>query len=120
MDFRFGYHNSCPSGIFDSILSLSLFSANTTNTSLLMVSVKCLDIFDLKSLHVKIIQSENGNRILNFKSEHKGLQEICCFLDGSNILGEVAGPELHSSPLGVHSDLQLHVLHQSFEDAIPI
>ena len=73
MDFRFGHHNSGPSSIFNSILSLSLFSANTADTSLLMVSVKCLHIFDLKSLHVKIIKSENSNRILNFKSEHKGL-----------------------------------------------
>ena len=120
MNFGLSDHNPRPGCILYSILSLSLLTTDTADTSLLMVTVKRLHIFDLKCLHVEVIQPQNGNRILNLKSQHEGFQEICGLLDGSDVLGEVAGPELHSSPLGVHSHLQLHVLNQGFQNAVPI
>jgi hypothetical protein len=85
-----------------------------------MITVKCFDVLDLKSLHVQIIKPENGHRVLNLKPKHKGFQEISSFLDGTDVFGQLRRSEFNSSPFGVHSHLYFHMLDQSFEDRIPI
>ena len=52
-----------------------------------MVSLKSLYVFNLKSLQVKVVESEDGNSILQVETEHEALEKVCPFLNSTNVLG---------------------------------
>lgn len=79
-----------------------------------------LHILDLKGLKEQIVQSENSNGVLQIETKHKGLNEVSTLLYGSHVLSSLRRPNLDSPSLGVHTDLQLHVLHECLEYALPV
>ncbi len=83
--FTVCYNYSWPCCILNCILGLSFFSTNSTNASAQMITMKCFHILDFKSLQIEIIKSQYSNGVLEFKTQHKGFQEICRFLNCSYI-----------------------------------
>ena len=85
-----------------------------------MVAMKRLDILYLKSFQVEVVETKHRHAILQLEAQHEALQEVSALLNSANILGRGASSQLDNFPFGVHSDLQLHVLDQSLEHAVPV
>ena len=85
-----------------------------------MISVQCLNVLDLESFEVEVIESEDSDAILEVKAKHEALEEICSLLNGSDIYRSRTCPKLYDLSLCIHPHLQLHVLHQSLENAVPV
>ena len=120
MNFRLSNDNSCPCGIFDSKFCLALLTANATNATRQVIAMKCLDILDLKSFQVEVVETKHSHAILQFEAKHETLQKVSTLLDSSNVLRRRASSQLDHFSFGVHSDLQLHMLNESLEHAIPV
>ena len=120
MNFGLSHYDSGPSSILNSVLCFTFLSANTADAPFLVITLQSFDVLDLKSLHIQIVKSEDGHRVLNLKSQHKGFQEISSFLDSADVFSQFGRPELNSSPFSVHSHLNFHMLDQSLEDGIPM
>ena len=82
--------------------------------------MQCLNIFDLKRFQVQVIEPEYSDAVLQIKAKHETLEEVGSLLDGADVLGRWARPQLDHLALSIHPDLQLHVLDQCFENAVPI
>ena len=120
MNFRLSNDYSCPRGIFDSKLSLALLTANATNTARQVIAMERLDILDLKSFQVEVVETKHGHAVLQFEAKHEALQKVSSLLNSSNILSRWAGSQLDNFSFCVHSDLQLHMLDESLEHAVPV
>ena len=84
----------------------------TANSSAEMFALQRLDILDLKSLDVQIIQTQQSNSIIQIETQAESMDEICALLQSSSIIGEPACAQLDILVLGVDSALQLEVLDQ--------
>ena len=79
-----------------------------------------LDILYLKRLQVEVVKTKHRHAILQLEAKHETLQKVSAFLNSSDILCRGASSQLDNFSFGVHSDLQLHVLDQSLEHAVPV
>lgn len=120
MDLRIGHDNSDTGSVLDGILSLTLFSAYTPDTSTQVISVQGLHILDLKGLKEQVVQSKNSNGVLQIETKHKSLDEVSALLYSSDILSSLRSPNLDSPSLCVHTHLQLHVLDKCLKYALPV
>jgi hypothetical protein len=85
VNFLICYYNSRPCRVFYCVLCLSLFTADSSNTTTQVVTLKSFDVFDFKSLQIKIIKSQNCNCILHLETKHECFQEVSCFLNRTNV-----------------------------------
>ena len=120
MDFALSDDDPCPRGVFYSILGFTFLSADSADAPLLVVAHQGFDVLDFESLHVQIVQSQNGHRILDFEAKHECFQKVGRLLNGADVKGFIAGPQFHGSTLCIHPYLQFHMLNQSFENGIPV
>ena len=82
--------------------------------------MKRLDILYLKRLQVEVVKTKHRHAILQLEAKHETLQKVSALLNSSDILRRGASSQLDNFSFGVHSDLQLHMLDQSLEHAIPV
>jgi hypothetical protein len=77
-----------------------------------MLALKRLDILDLESLDVQIIQTQQSNSVVQIETQAESVDEICTLLQSTSVIGESACAELDILVLCVDSALQLEVLNQ--------
>ena len=70
-----------------------------------MVAMKRLDILNLKSFQVEVVETKHRHAILQLEAQHEALQEVSALLNSANILGRGASSQLDNFSFGVHSDL---------------
>jgi hypothetical protein len=91
----------------------------TANSSAEMLALECLDILDLESLNVQIIQTQQSNSVIQIETQAESVDKVCALLQSTSVVGESACAELDILVLGVDSALQLEVLNQGRVDLGP-
>jgi hypothetical protein len=77
-----------------------------------MLALKRLDILDLESLNVQIVQTQQSNSVVQIETQTESMDKVCTLLQSSSVIGESACAQLDVLVLGVDSALQLQVLDQ--------
>jgi hypothetical protein len=107
-------------GVLDGVLGLALLAADARNTAGQVVALQVLHVLYLERLQEEVVQPQHRDRVLQREPQHERAQEVVGALDGRPVLGLLALPDVHRPLLGVHPDLQLHVLDHRLADLLPV
>jgi len=109
MDLGVGENNTGTCGVLDRKLDLTTFTSQPTDGSTQMVAPQRLDVLDFERFDVQIIQSEEGNRILDFEAHQKCIHKIRGFLNRTRGRRFVAGFYFHLFRFEVHAHVEFHM-----------
>src|SRR4051812_25050231 len=73
VDFGVGKHDPGPAGVLDGELCLAVLAGDTANGTTHVLALQGLDILDLESLNVQVIQTQQGDGIVHVKAQTEGL-----------------------------------------------
>ena len=85
MNSRIGNDNSSPGGILNSKSRLSVLPGHTSHGTGQVIAAQEFHVCHLEGLEVQIVQSQECDRVLNVKAEHKGGYEIGTLLECAGI-----------------------------------
>mmetsp|Transcript_11859 Transcript_11859/g.12899 ORF Transcript_11859/g.12899 Transcript_11859/m.12899 type:complete len:200 (-) Transcript_11859:60-659(-) len=78
-----------------------------------------LHIFNFKGLNKEIIQTKQCHSISLVKAQHKCFHVVGSFLQVTNVRSVLGIANFYASSLGIHPDLQFHVLHNGVDERHP-
>ena len=85
MHSRIGHHNPTPCRVLNCEPRLTVLPSHSPNCTAEMVPAQEFDVGDLERLDIEVIESEEGDRILDFEAEAVGGYEVGAFLEGAGI-----------------------------------
>jgi len=68
-----------------------------------VVSFQRLDIFNVKGVEIEVVESEQGQSVIDLEAENKGPHEVCGLLQVGDIFSFLASLELNVSRFQVES-----------------
>lgn len=119
MDLRVGQHDSGFRHVLDGVLRFAVLASNSADRSGQVRTFQRLYVVYFERLQEQLVQSEQGQRIVDGEAQHERLHEVGRLLYRVERGGLLAFLDLDRSGFGVEANLQFEVFNDRREELHP-
>mmetsp|Transcript_19875 Transcript_19875/g.32689 ORF Transcript_19875/g.32689 Transcript_19875/m.32689 type:complete len:280 (-) Transcript_19875:4-843(-) len=106
--------------VLNCIFCLTSLASNTTYRTGKMITMKHLDILNLKCIYKQIIQTQECNSILYIKTHCERTNKIRPFCQRTWVISSSMRFHFYTSTLMVEANMELHMIYQRSQNVFPL